>query len=31
VKRAKPRVISPRKQRARTARKAGKKQAVKAG
>ena len=31
VKRAKPRVISPRKQRARAARKAGKKQAVKAG
>ena len=31
VKRAKPRVISPRKQRARAARKVGKKQAVKAG
>jgi small subunit ribosomal protein S16 len=31
VKRAKPRVITPRKQRARAARKAGKKQAVKAG
>jgi len=31
VKRAKPRVLSPRKQRARAARKAGKKQAVKAG
>jgi small subunit ribosomal protein S16 len=30
VKRAKPRVVSPRKQRARAARKAGKKQAVKA-
>ena len=30
VKRAKPRVVSPRKQRARAARKAGKQQAVKA-
>ena len=31
VKRAKPRVVSPRKQRARAARKTGKQQAVKAG
>src|SRR5436190_21709155 len=31
VKRAKPRVVSPRKQRARATRKAGKKQAVKGG
>jgi small subunit ribosomal protein S16 len=31
VKRARPRTVSPRKQRARAARKAGKKQAVKAG